>query len=90
MTRMRRLTLAAVALTATFTLLHGQLAAAVVTRGDDALRAGDVDGAIRLYRARGVHSTRARSWPPTGSPFISRCCMTGPARNEPSRSRRAR
>jgi tetratricopeptide (TPR) repeat protein len=41
--------LAASALTAAFVLFHGQLAAAVVTRGDDALRSGDVTTAIRFY-----------------------------------------
>lgn len=49
LTRTRRVCLASVALTAAFMLFHGQLAAAVVTRGDDALRAGDVEGAIRFY-----------------------------------------
>ena len=32
-----------------FVLFHGQLAAAVVTRGDDALRNGDMNAALRLY-----------------------------------------
>jgi tetratricopeptide (TPR) repeat protein len=55
MTRARRLLVAGVALGMAYTLFHGQLAAAVVTRGDDALRAGDVDAAIRLYsRAAGL------------------------------------
>jgi len=49
MTRARRLLLSGVALGMAFALFHGQLAAAVVTRGDDALRGGDVDTAIRLY-----------------------------------------
>jgi hypothetical protein len=49
LTRSRRLFLASTALAAAFVLFHGQLAAAVVTRGDDALRAGDADTAIRLY-----------------------------------------
>jgi tetratricopeptide (TPR) repeat protein len=49
MTRSRRLTLAVGALATAFFLFHGQLATAVVTRGDDALRTGDVDTAIRLY-----------------------------------------
>ena len=45
----RRLTLAACALTLAFALFHGQLAAAVITRGDDALRAGDAASALRFY-----------------------------------------
>jgi tetratricopeptide (TPR) repeat protein len=49
MTRSRRLTLACGALAFAFFLFHDQLAAAVVTRGDDALRTGDVATAIRLY-----------------------------------------
>jgi tetratricopeptide (TPR) repeat protein len=49
LSRRRRLFLASVALAAAFVLFHGQLAAAVVTRGDDAQRAGDVNGAIRFY-----------------------------------------
>lgn len=48
-TRARRCTLAAAALTLAFALFHGQLAAAVVTRGDDALRAGDAAAALRFY-----------------------------------------
>jgi len=49
MTRRRRLLLASAALGAAFVLFHGQLASAIVTRGDDALRTGDVETAIRLY-----------------------------------------
>jgi tetratricopeptide (TPR) repeat protein len=49
MTRSRRVILAGTALAAALALFHGQLAAAVVTRGDDALRTGDLDTAIRLY-----------------------------------------
>ena len=49
MTPIRRLLVSAVALAGAFALFHAQLAAAVVTRGDDALRAGDLDGATRLY-----------------------------------------
>lgn len=48
-TRIRRLGLTCIALAISFGLFHGQLAAAVVTRGDDALRSGDIDGAIRFY-----------------------------------------
>jgi tetratricopeptide (TPR) repeat protein len=49
LTRARRLLLAGLSLGLAYALFHGQLAAAVVTRGDDALRTGDVDTAIRLY-----------------------------------------
>jgi tetratricopeptide (TPR) repeat protein len=49
MTRARRCALAGAALTIAFMLFHGQLAAAVVTRADDALRAGDSAAALRLY-----------------------------------------
>ncbi len=50
MTRSRRLLIATAALSTAFVLFHGQLAAAVVTRADDALRAGDVASALRLYQ----------------------------------------
>jgi tetratricopeptide (TPR) repeat protein len=49
MTRSRRLAVAGAALGMAFVLFHGQLATAVVTRGDDALRSGDVNTAVRLY-----------------------------------------
>jgi len=49
LSRTRRCVLAAAALTIAFALFHRQLAAAVVTRGDDALRAGDSATALRLY-----------------------------------------
>ena len=49
LTRARRCALAGTALTLAFALFHAQLAAAVVTRGDDALRAGDSATALRLY-----------------------------------------
>ena len=49
MTRTRRLLVCAISLAASCALFHGQLAAAVVTRGDDALRAGDLEAATRLY-----------------------------------------
>jgi tetratricopeptide (TPR) repeat protein len=45
----RRLLLSGVSLSAAFALFHGQLASAVVTRGDDAMRGGDLNAAIRLY-----------------------------------------
>jgi tetratricopeptide (TPR) repeat protein len=50
MTRSRRFLLAALALGTAFVLFHGQLAGAVVTRGDDAMRGGDNGAAIRLYQ----------------------------------------
>jgi hypothetical protein len=49
MTRVRRLVLAGCSLALAFALFRGQLAAAIVTRADDALRSGDVIAAIRLY-----------------------------------------
>jgi len=49
MSRPRRLLVAGCALAAAFVVFHAQLAGAVVTRADDALRAGDVDAAIRFY-----------------------------------------
>jgi tetratricopeptide (TPR) repeat protein len=47
--RSRRFLLAGASLGMALALFHNQLAAAVVTRGDDVLRGGDVDAAIRLY-----------------------------------------
>lgn len=49
MTRMRRLLVAATALTLAAACFHTQLASAVVTRGDDVVRSGDVAGGLRLY-----------------------------------------
>lgn len=46
----RRCACAAVALMTAGLLFHGSLAEAVVTRGDDALRNGDVATAVRSYR----------------------------------------
>lgn len=46
----RRCACAAIALATAGVLFHGSLAAAVVTRGDDALRSGDVATALRSYR----------------------------------------
>lgn len=49
LSRSRRVGATGIALFLAFMLFRGQLAAAVVTRGDDVLRSGDVDGAMRLY-----------------------------------------
>ena len=46
----RRFACAALALGTAALLFRGQLAAAVITRGDDALRNGDVATALRNYR----------------------------------------
>ena len=45
----RRLIVAGTALGLAAVCFHGQLASAVVTRGDDVLRSGDIAGALRLY-----------------------------------------
>jgi tetratricopeptide (TPR) repeat protein len=50
LSRTRRIAVTAVALLVAFAVFRPQLATAVVTRGDDALRGGDVAGALRLYR----------------------------------------
>jgi tetratricopeptide (TPR) repeat protein len=47
--RARRLACAIVAIAAAAVLLRAQLADALVTRGDDAFRSGDVAGALRAY-----------------------------------------
>lgn len=47
--RRRRCALAALSLAAAGLLFRGDLASALITRGDDLLRAGDVGGAVRAY-----------------------------------------
>lgn len=45
----RRFAVALCSLVCAAVLFRGQVASALVTRGDDVLRAGDVDGAVRAY-----------------------------------------
>ena len=58
----RRFAIALVSLVLAAGLFHGQVAAALVTRGDDALRSGDRTAAVRYYRRAlsiDAHSTNA-------------------------------
>lgn len=58
----RRFAIAGTAVACAGVLLHGQLAAALITRGDDLMRAGDLDGAVRAYaRASQLDATSARA-----------------------------
>jgi tetratricopeptide (TPR) repeat protein len=49
LTRTRRVAVALASLALAAVLFRGELATALVTRGDDLLRAGDLDGAVRAY-----------------------------------------
>jgi tetratricopeptide (TPR) repeat protein len=49
LSRPRRFAVAAAALACAAVLFRGEVATALVTRGDDSLRAGDVDAAVRAY-----------------------------------------
>ncbi len=58
----RRIAIAAIALMVAGGLFRGQLATAVITRGDDALRSGDRTAAVRYYSRALLldpHSSRA-------------------------------
>ncbi|HTW83425.1 MAG TPA: hypothetical protein VMD91_05075 [Candidatus Sulfotelmatobacter sp.] len=58
--RPRRFALAAVALACAALLFRGEVATALVTRGDDALRGGDVDRAVNAYaRATAIDARSA-------------------------------
>ena len=46
---LRRVALAGIAVALAAVLCRGEVASALVTRGDDLLRAGDTDGAVRSY-----------------------------------------
>jgi tetratricopeptide (TPR) repeat protein len=58
----RRIAIAACTLILAAALFRGQIASALVTRGDDALRSGDAGGAIRYYsRALAVDGASIRA-----------------------------
>jgi tetratricopeptide (TPR) repeat protein len=46
----RRCAIAAISLSLAAVMFHGQIASALITRGDDAIRNGDTAGAVRYYR----------------------------------------
>jgi len=57
----RRFAIALVTLALAAGLFHGQVAAALITRGDDALRNGDRNGAVRYYRRALTLDARSRT-----------------------------
>jgi tetratricopeptide (TPR) repeat protein len=82
MTRARRLLVSATALALAFACFHGQLAAAVVTRGDDVLHRGDTAGALRLYQ-------RALALDPSSAIAADRLAFSLTMRHDGPSARRA-
>jgi tetratricopeptide (TPR) repeat protein len=56
---LRRLAVASVSLVIAAFLFRGNVASALVTRGDDALRTGDVNGAVRYYARAAAFDSRS-------------------------------